>query len=432
MEKEVPQQNISNKGIRRVLRLTIPALLLIGFSLLIWSMGAAGLSSLLSAYAAMSNRDEPATAAIRISPADPEAHYTRATILARNGKLSDALAEYEAAVRLRPDDYFLWLELGRAHEQNGDLGKAITDTGEAVRLAPYYAQPHWQLGNLLLRKERMQDAFNELRRAATSDPTRWPILIDLVWQLQHGDVKAVKQIIRPETNEAHLALADYLKKRGEVAEAIAQLNAVDKSSTEQTRRAWLNDFLKERRYREAYDLWSSVEGPGGKEAEGALIDGGFEREIKLDAPGFGWQLMKEKQGVSFSLDPVDPREGAISLRLDFKGDSPISTPLVSQLVLAEKNARYRLRFAARVKEVVSGGTLQVSVLDMSEAGGNRQLAQALTLPQGSGGWQEYTLDFTTGASTEAVLISLQRAQCSSQPCPIFGSLWLDDFSIQKQ
>ncbi len=417
---------------KRVLLLTFPALLLIGFSLLIWNMGAAGLSALLSAYAAMNNLAEPATAAVRISPSDPEAHYARATILAREGKLSDALAEYEQAARLRPDDYFLWLELGRAYELNGDLDRAIAMTREAVSLAPYYAQPHWQLGNLLLRKERTPDAFNELRRAATSDPTRWPILIDLVWQLQHGDVKAVEQIIRPETNEAHLALADYLKKRGEVAEAIVQLNAVDKSSTEQTRRAWLNDFLKERRYREAYDLWSSVEGPGGREAEGALLDGGFEREINLDAPGFGWQLMKEKQGVSFSLDAADPREGAASLRLDFKGDSPPGTPLVSQLVLAEKNARYRLRFAARVKEIVSGGALQVSVLDMSEAGGNRQLTQPITLPQGSGGWQEYTLDFTTGASTEAVLISLQRAQCSSQPCPIFGNLWLDDFSIRKQ
>jgi hypothetical protein len=59
------------------------------------------------------------------------------------------------------------------------------------------------------------------------------------------------------------------------------------------------------------------------------------------------------------------------------------------------------------------------------------LASSAPLPAGTNSWQEVTLEFSSGDTTRAVLISLQRQSCPSGPCPIFGRLWLDTFTLGK-
>jgi hypothetical protein len=45
------------------------------------------------------------------------------------------------------------------------------------------------------------------------------------------------------------------------------------------------------------------------------------------------------------------------------------------------------------------------------------------------GWRSTSIDFTTGESTTAIQIAVQRNPCNTQQCPIFGKLWLDDFFL---
>jgi hypothetical protein len=103
--------------------------------------------------------------------------------------------------------------------------------------------------------------------------------------------------------------------------------------------------------------------------------------------------------------------------------------VISQLVLIEPHTHYQLHFAARTAELVSGGLPRVLVIDT----GNQQvLAQSPEFPrETNNSWQEFTIDLNSGESTTAVQITLQRERCSKSPCPIFGRLWLDNFSLQK-
>jgi len=59
------------------------------------------------------------------------------------------------------------------------------------------------------------------------------------------------------------------------------------------------------------------------------------------------------------------------------------------------------------------------------------LAESKTLPQGTAAWQGYEAEFATTPKTEAVLVSLRRQNCDANPCPMFGRVWLDDFSLRK-
>ncbi len=389
---------------------------------------------MIASYGSTTNRLDAADEAVALSPSDPEAHYVRAALLADAGRLAEAIKEYQQAVALRPQDYVLWLELGRAREQANDMEGALAAFEESVRLAPAYARPRWQRGNTLFRLGRRDEAFRELRHAAARDPQLLPSVIDLAWAAFGGDARGVEQAIQPQTPSMHLALARFFASHERASESVAQFRAAGDVPIEE-QRALLTQLLAARRFSEAYEVWSAGTRLGAGETNladaGPIINGSFEEPVRLDDPGFGWRLLRSAQTVvQASHDTVEPRAGAQSLRLVWSGNYDPAAPVLSQLVLVEPNARYQLRFAARTEKVVTGALPLVTVTDAG-SGDGQSLAQPVTLPQGTNGWQDYTVEFATGKETGAILVNLRRQDCRSSPCPIFGRIWLDDFSLRK-
>ncbi|MBD0370066.1 MAG: carbohydrate binding domain-containing protein [Pyrinomonadaceae bacterium] len=387
----------------------------------------AGLSNIDSKTALASGSLAAADEAVGLTPSDPNAHFARAIALSYEGESTEAVEEYRWAVALRPRDYFLWLALGTVLDQSEDKKGALAAYKEAVRLAPYYAQPRWQLGNLLLRAGQREEAFVELRLAASSDSSLLPALLDLAWGVANGDANVVEQIINPQTARWHLALSHFFIKHGKTVEGLVQFRAAGQVSDEE-RRSLLQELLSANRFQEAYEIWSASRNV--KTAEGSgLVDGGFEDPKGFDQPGFGWQRGLDVQGVAVSLDVNGTHSGKYSLRLNYRGDSNVNAYAISQLVVVEPNSRYRLRFSAKTQDVVTAGAPLVVVSDAGDKA--QQLAQSEALSKNTDGWRDYAVEFATGKETNAVRISVQRQACTGQPCPIFGSLWLDDFILEK-
>jgi hypothetical protein len=78
---------------------------------------------------------------------------------------------------------------------------------------------------------------------------------------------------------------------------------------------------------------------------------------------------------------------------------------------------------------VTGGLPLITVTDAS--GYQKRLGQSPTLSKGTSDWQVYSFELTTTPQTSAVLLSLQRENCTTSPCPIFGSILLDSFSLEQ-
>src|SRR5215217_1788521 len=148
-----------------------------------------GFARLLSRYALIANSIPAADEGVRLSPSDPDAHRTRATVLSRLTRTAEATESLELATRLRDRDDYLWIELGNAREEIGDTAGALSALDQAVLWAPYYAHTHWQRGNLLLRMGRTAEAFTELRIAAAANRKYLPNLIDLAWGMSREDLK---------------------------------------------------------------------------------------------------------------------------------------------------------------------------------------------------------------------------------------------------
>src|SRR5256714_2601379 len=432
-------------GIRRSLSYPLAVVGLVLCFGAAWYSARAGVARLLSEtatglsfteYEAMAT--PLAESAVRLSPSDPESHYARAVAFAQAGDASAAVAELERVAELRPRYYQTWLKLGRARERAGDAEGALAAYRESVRLAPFYAEPRWQLGNALLRGGRLDEAFAELRRAAASRPQLLAYTVELAWRAYGGDARAVTQAVAPQTDAARVSLARFFARHGRAEEALAlwrdarrAVGDKEHNAGDGERRALVADLIAAGKYKEAYSVWAGDEkgaGSGGVgSVDGAsLADGGFESKAGGDEQGFGWRFAPKQAGVAFSLDQSSPHGGTRSLFLNFDGAPDINTRFASQLVPAESGAHYRLTFAARAEDLVSGAPPVVSVLD---AAGERALAQSAPLARDTNGWREYELNFT--ATGDAVLVVIRRAGCDAASCPVFGRAWFDDFSLTK-
>jgi tetratricopeptide (TPR) repeat protein len=371
------------------------AILAIGFCLfLIQASARFGFSRLLSRYALIANSIPAADEAVRLSPFDPDAHRARATVLNRLQLTAEASKSLESATSLRYRDDYLWLELANTREEIGDTPGALAAFDQAVRWAPYYAHTHWQRGNLLLRMGRYDEAFAELRTAAAANRSYVPNLIDLAWGVSRNDLNTTKQLI--------------------------QLNDDRERST-------LIRFLASRKaLRDAFEVWSGSDSTRSP----TLFNGGFEDQILLnDATFGGWTLAPEQTKNKLAIDVTEKFAGTRSLQISLGGEWNPGTSLLSQTVIVEPNKTYRVFVSVKTKDLVTGGP---PVFTVNDGVNNQLLGKSESLPTGTTSWVKLQFEFTTLATSEAAVIRLQRNNCDSSPCPIFGTLWLDEISIEAK
>ena len=387
----------------------------------LWDLSAhANLSRLFSEYSAATDSLAASQRALKLNPSDAEAHYIHGLQLSNAGQLAEAISEVERAIKLRPKDYFLWQELGRLRDENSDSQGAIHALQTATRFAPFYAQPHWQLGNLLLRDDQTANAFREMRIAASSDPELFSTMVDLAWGVYEGNARQVVEAVAASNDHESAVLADFLfqhDSKDTALEIVRGLKEVSRNDlahlVEVLTRAEEFDF--------AYRLWS------GKDVE--LCDGGFEQPINVDNSGFGWQPTKLTQTVKVLLDSAQSQNGKHSLRIDYSGNFDEATPVITQLVPVEKNSQYRLAFYTRSENLMSAGLPNVVV--KSATGEKQMLAESSALNKGTNRWSAFSFVFDTDDKMKAISVNIQRAACNVKPCPIVGRAWFDGFVLTK-
>ncbi len=86
--------------------------------------------------------------AIALDPSQPQAHYLRASTLARASFTSEAIDAYRACLRLRPNHLAALLGLGHVLKAVGEYDEAVASYGECIRHAPDFGETYWSLANL--------------------------------------------------------------------------------------------------------------------------------------------------------------------------------------------------------------------------------------------------------------------------------------------
>jgi tetratricopeptide (TPR) repeat protein len=401
------------------------ALTMLGIALCLFLIQASarfGFSRMLARYALVESSIPAADQAVQLTPSDADVHRSRATILNRLQKPEEAAQSLEKATALRYRDDILWIELGNTREELGDTTGALAALDEGVRWAPHYAHTHWQRGNLLLRMRRSNDAFVELRKAASANPAYTPNLIDLAWGISGEDIKTTDSILEIRDDTTRLALIRYLARNGKGREVVDQLGKLNGLPSAELQNELAHLLLNAKAYREAFELWRAV-----NHNTELPINGGFEEPIATNDAAFGWIIAADQKSRA-AIDVSEKFGGAKCLQINLDGSWTPGTTLLSQIVVVDSNKSYRLSFSVRTKDLVTGGPPVILVID---AVNNQILRRSENLPTATTPWRTLTLNFNTTGTSQAVIIRLQRNNCDSSPCPIFGTLWLDEFHIEQ-
>jgi tetratricopeptide (TPR) repeat protein len=172
--------------------------------------------------------------ALRINPDLVEAHVGLGDALSEiPGRLSDAMVEYQTALRINPDSDEAHSNLGNALSQiPGRLPDAMAEYQAALRINPDYAEAHNNLGNALSQiPGRLPDAIAEYRAALRTNPDYADAHYNLgnaLSQIPGRSTDAIAEYqaalrINPDYAEAHYNLALTLAGiPGRLSEAISE------------------------------------------------------------------------------------------------------------------------------------------------------------------------------------------------------------------
>lgn len=368
------------------------------------------------------------------APSDPQTHFVLAVLNQRTFLPEDfdkSLVEYEKAAALSPNDYRLWIELGKARERNGDSIEAEKALRKAQELAPNYVSVQWTLGNILLRQGKTEEAFVEIRKAIEGDERYASPGITTAWQTFEGDVAQVRQHLG-DSAQVNSALALFLVKQKDYDNALAIWNALPEDARKTNLRKDSDELFHEmidaKKYRAALQIQKQISEPDAGNFEvGKVFNGGFEANDKPEAASlFDWKYSEGSQ-PQIGVDNQQKHDGNLSLVLVFNSVDGKLLRTISQLIAVEAGKRHVLESFYKSNLGKSPTTFKWEVINAAD---EKVLASSTAIAP-TADWTNLKVEFTAPENVDAVTIRFVRDVCNSTSCSVSGRVWLDDISLSQ-
>jgi tetratricopeptide (TPR) repeat protein len=209
--------------------------------------------------------------ALKVRPGYAEVHYNLGVLLANRGEIDQAIAHYRAALQIVPNFSEAHNNLGSALASRGQFGEAIVHYRQALDILPEFAEAHNNFGNALAGQGRIDEAMMHYRQALDLKPDYVEAHNNLGSALaRQGRIDEATShyrralAIKPDYAEAHNNLGAALQRREQTAEAIAQYEAA---------------LAIEPKYAEAHNNLGAVLGQQGRLAE-AIVH--FRKALEIN------------------------------------------------------------------------------------------------------------------------------------------------------
>jgi len=192
------------------------------------------------------------------------------------------------------------------------------------------------------------------------------------------------------------------------------------ASQKETALRYAHFLLHSKEIIESKKIWQQYSGIAG------MTNAGFETE--LTGRGFDWCYLKEKDGKSEVMRVNhDTWEGDYALRVNFSGRENIAFHHVYQIFTADPQTSYRLTYAWKSQGITTDQGPFVEIYGYDKKG----LYKTGPMITGTQGWCEVSLEFEMPTDCQAAVVCLRRKPSNRFDSKIRGTLWLDDFRLEK-
>ena len=303
--------------------------------------------------------DTIANSAISFAPANPRGYWLSGSILRSafdDASFAAAMDRFESAVRVSPNHYGSWTELGRTAERAGEYDRAESAFLEAVRLAPEYTIPRWQIGNFYLRRGRIDDAVRELRLAARHTSPYQVQVFATAWNVLGNDPQEVEQFLS-DTEDSKATLAYFYGSINRPDDAVRIWNQIDPAQRPRFDwqiKALARDLLIHRSFRGALEFVRQT-GVDTDARPEAITNADFESGIaQNEGVRFNWTIHRIDGKIDAGVDNSTKRNGKRSLKFTLRGYAEPAFHTLQQSVAVIPGSRYRLSFWVRTENLRSG------------------------------------------------------------------------------
>lgn len=369
---------------------------------------------------------------IGLGPSDPQTHYAAAELFERTfdaNDLSRSLNEYEIAASLTPNNYLMWISLGRARSLSGDDAGANAALKRAIELAPNYAAVQWTYGNLLIRQGETTDGFKLTARAAQSNPEYALGSVVTAMQILEGDIAAVRNALG-DSEAINAALVSTLMGSQRFEDAVdswSKLPDEIKSGAQKKLSEKLAEqLIAGKKFRLASRVLGVISPEGSnKPVAERITNGGFEPGIKLRGAGpFEWQIADGAE-PQIGQNTVQKRSGEFGLLFLFNSFETATFRSLSQTIAVDPGSQYEFEGFYR-SDLKTSASIKIEVAD---AATNAVIVSTPPLAL-AGDWTTIRLKFTAPTGSDGIIIRLVRDGCVGPTCRMTGSLSFDDFSLK--
>ncbi|MBC7232182.1 MAG: tetratricopeptide repeat protein [Chloroflexi bacterium] len=187
-----------------------------------------------------------------ITQGDAATHLAQGRQFLEQGKVNEAIAEFQSALRLDANSVEGHFQLGNAYFQQGKLEEAAKEFQKAVELAPENIDARSNLGAAYYELGQFDKATSEFKKAIALKPEDADIHYNLgaayvqQFQLEAG-IAEFKEALRlnPDLTRAYFGLGNAYKLQGNKQEAIQALEKFLSLSNEADLRAIAESLLAE-------------------------------------------------------------------------------------------------------------------------------------------------------------------------------------------
>ncbi len=351
-------------------------------------------------------------------------HFPRALYaLGRNAWFTNDAAGaarfFRRAVREKVFFMDAWLELAQAEAllERPDQARSILKFSEGLTRNVY----RWKWDQILLANELEMEAIvfrniNFLVKHGKKRQDAFQVLDTLV----DGNTLRSLRVLDTENLAPFL---EWLMRWGRVddAEMVWDTIAETRIEDKDIRPKYVHFLVGKKQVLRA----AEISGDGGGPTEG-LTNPGFEDEIS--GRGFDWRFTANSKGKwAIRRTLFGAFSGTYCLKIMFEGTENISFGHLYQIVPVNPMTDYRLTYRWQSRDLTTDQGPFVDIYGYDCTGFYRNGPMML----GTNEWREQTIKFTVPEDCHAVVVRLHRRSSQRFDNKIGGTLWLDDFKLEK-
>jgi len=344
--------------------------------------------------------------------------------------VSAAIQDYRQALQRDPLSAAFWMDLAGGYEQIGDTAEAREAFEHAKRVYPDSAEVAWNYGSFLLRQRDNPNAYAEINRAVSIDPSLLPLAISRSWRSGIGVDQLLDKAL-PQNSNAYLQALDFFSSAREPDAGLAvwkRLTVLKQRIAIQRTFSFFDELVGEDRSEDVQRIWPQALAAAGLPFESptnnSLVwNGDLARDFSNGGLDWRWDPIPD---VAIDFDSAPPGTPGRSVRLDFQGGTNLELHAPAQYVPVLPNESYQFETQMRTEGITTESGLHFSIIDPNHPG--RLNAQTIDLT-GSHSWARMETTFKTGADTHFVLVRLLRNPSRLFENRLAGTVWFADVRL---